>query len=658
MYYGVNYYPEEWDTRYLVADLSRMAELGINCIYIAKSAWHIMEPVENEYDFSFFTQVLDIAHLFNIKVVLGVPTSRLPAWMVKEYHVLLSIDEFGNERQYGHKHHICLNSPVFLDRSQRLIEHMTKAYSDHPAVIGWQIDDELGNDGKDWCYCDVCENKFRAYLKNEFHDIDKLNYYLGTNSNSQMYNYFNEIRIPKKPFGEQNPSLVHYHQKFRVDTINDFISHCNKILGANVPKKHFISTPLHGDYFTTQQDSYLMNRDLDVVSLNNHILFGGKLKPVSYTNVALRLAITRGLKDNQPFWVTSQDIGQVGNGYLSYLPRPNEVYLWSIQAMLNGAKNILYSRYRTSNIGISQLDQGIFDDEEESTQRAIELIQVIKDSTEYHKCFLDRPKAQICLLHSSENILTWQTQKLSLNLDIEKEYLRMFNAFHSLNIPVDIISTHQDFSKYKVVLLPIPSLISDEMVDKLEEFILNGGSVVCSFNAGVKNIYNNYNMANKLLKLAGVTKAYKESLNSHIKITNHTKTVEYRASVFREMLVCNSSPEVDSKILYAYTDEYQDYVAVSLRKIGNNDGRIYYIGCGVDDIEFWQDFAIKAARRYELEYYHSPAGVEVYPRLDKVFILNYTNTKIDYLAYTLNPYQVLIVDRYEFNQNYGTRYSI
>ena len=58
MWLGVDYYPEQWDSGLMEADLETMIELGCNVIRIAEFAWHLMEPVEGSYDFSFFDSVI------------------------------------------------------------------------------------------------------------------------------------------------------------------------------------------------------------------------------------------------------------------------------------------------------------------------------------------------------------------------------------------------------------------------------------------------------------------------------------------------------------------------------------------------------------------------------------------------------------------------
>ena len=54
-------------------------------IRIAEFSWHLMEPAEGQYDFSFFDRVIAKAREKNLKVILGTPTATIPAWLASKY---------------------------------------------------------------------------------------------------------------------------------------------------------------------------------------------------------------------------------------------------------------------------------------------------------------------------------------------------------------------------------------------------------------------------------------------------------------------------------------------------------------------------------------------------------------------------------------------
>ena len=69
MYLGVDYYPEHWDENMIDNDLDNIIELGSNVIRIGEFAWHMMENVEGNYNFSYFDRVIEKAKAKNLSTM-------------------------------------------------------------------------------------------------------------------------------------------------------------------------------------------------------------------------------------------------------------------------------------------------------------------------------------------------------------------------------------------------------------------------------------------------------------------------------------------------------------------------------------------------------------------------------------------------------------
>lgn len=78
---GVDYYPEQWDSTLMEADMNRIVELGCNVIRIGEFAWHRMEREDGVFDFSYFDSVIGMAREKGLQVIFGTPTATPPAWL-------------------------------------------------------------------------------------------------------------------------------------------------------------------------------------------------------------------------------------------------------------------------------------------------------------------------------------------------------------------------------------------------------------------------------------------------------------------------------------------------------------------------------------------------------------------------------------------------
>ena len=66
--------------------------------------------------------------------------------------------------EHGTRQHFNPASVIYLDRCARLAEAMARRYGDHPAVIGWQIDNEMG----DISYDADTRRQFQDFCREEF----------------------------------------------------------------------------------------------------------------------------------------------------------------------------------------------------------------------------------------------------------------------------------------------------------------------------------------------------------------------------------------------------------------------------------------------------------------------------------------------------------
>ena len=313
MYLGVDYYPEHWNENMLNEDLDNIIELGSNVIRIGEFAWHMMEKVEGQYDFSYFDHVIAKAKEKGLNVIFGTPTATMPAWLAKNYPEVLSEFEDNTKRVFGGRRQYCFNSRTYHKFSEKIIRALAEHYKNEKGIVAWQIDNEFGHEGSDICFCNECKRAFREYLKEAYNnDINKLNEVLGTVFWSQEYNDFDEIPLPAKTITTHNPSLRMEWERFRSISVERYakmqVDLLKEILGEDSVVMHDFS----GGYFDKSYDYSKVAQHLDVVAYNNYPVWGGQREPIPAHEIACGLDYMRGAK-KQNFWITEAIMGAQGH---------------------------------------------------------------------------------------------------------------------------------------------------------------------------------------------------------------------------------------------------------------------------------------------------------------------------------------------------------
>ncbi len=584
MLLGVDYYPEQWDPSLMDSDMDTMLEMGCNVIRIAEFSWHLMEKTEGQYDFSFFDNVIAKAKEKGLKVILGTPTATIPAWLAHKHPDILSEFEGGKKRAFGGRHVYCFNSPAMYAYSEKIIRAMAEHYRDETQVAAWQIDNELGHEGSDVCYCPQCRKAFQRYLEEKFEgSIDRLNDTYGTTFWSQEYNSFEEIPLPEETITTHNPALRMDWERFRSKSIVDFINFQARILREVIPHA-LVMHDFPGGGLDKHVDYSETARNLDLAAYNNYPVWGGQKEPIAPHEIAFGLDYIRGLKQ-QNFWITEAIMGAQGHDVTGFLPRPNQAKMWSYQGMAHGCESMMYFRYRGATKGAEQFCYGILDADNIKGRKFREVQSFFTDIRNYEKAMESPIRSEVAIVYDYDSLASFRIQRQSILLDCQGEMKKLYKAFFDVNVPVDVIPSSADISKYKVVLLPQMIIARPEFQNRVKDFVNASGTLVLTYRNAVKDVDNNLPFGESVpvgyRELAGVTVAETESLQEILAFPligqGAFEGESGQGGIFRDMLEVT-----DAQVLYHYGDAfYTRYAAVTRKQ--HNKGMVYYLGCALDE---------------------------------------------------------------------------
>lgn len=579
--FGADYYPEHWPEERWEIDAQLMQEAGFNTVRLAEFAWTRMEPREGKFDFDWLDRAIEILYRHNISIVLGTPTASPPAWLVQQYPDILRVREDGLRVHFGSRRINCPCHPIYHRYSCSITTAMANHFADHPAVIGWQTDNEFG----DRCYCPFCRTEFQRWLQVRYANLDTLNERWGTIFWNQIYTDWCQIPLPFSTLGSPpNPSLALDFRRFASDAYVLFQQKQIDILRATCPN-HFITHDMMG--FGYDGINYFdLACSLDFVSWNNYPFGIWHEQAYAPSLTALNHDAMRGIKKKN-FWVMEQQAGPSGWGTLSMTPRPGDLRLWAYQAIAHGADGIIFFRWRTARHGAEQYWHGLLEHDGRAGRRYQEIKQMGTELKHLgDKIAGAHHKARVAILHSYDSRFAFQVQGNSEDFRYEKHIAQIYASVWKHNIAVDVTSASGDLSAYDVLIAPALHVLTEEIAKNLRDFVHAGGILLVTARSGVKdetNIVVNQPLPGLLADICGVIVDEYDAISSEISQTIVFASNSLVGQIISVEIWCDILRPTDAEVLAYYEQEYYaGKPAVTRNSFGS--GQAIYLGTFGSDL--------------------------------------------------------------------------
>jgi len=482
--FGVDYYPEHWDRSRWETDASLMREMGVDVVRMGEFSWFKLEPDPGNYDFSWLDEAIALLGRHGIKTVVGTPTAAPPRWLVDLDPSILPVDTQGITRGFGGRHHVCHSNRTYRDRSMDIVVAMAEHYRGNPDVVGWQVDNELGNSHENLCTCDSCRSGFHAWLERRYGGIESLNAAWGTGFWSQNYTAFSQIPAPRITPNSHNPSLLLDWRRFCSDLIAGFGRMQVEAIRGRCPGK-FVTHNMMG--FAEKVDYYDLGASLDFASHDQYPMgYWMSEEEKSPSSLAATLDFIRGVK-RRNFWVMEEQAGPAGWETLGRTPGPGQLGLWTAQAVAHGADAVVFFRWRTCTFGTEEFWHGILPHSGVPGRRYAELSRMIARLRP-----VMREVKGVCregdvgIVYDYDQCWALRIQPHHPKLSYVSAILRYYAAFFRRNIPVDFLGPDAELKGYKVVVAPLMFVLGGDTEEKLRRYVAEGGALVLTMRTGVK----------------------------------------------------------------------------------------------------------------------------------------------------------------------------
>ncbi|MCX6564023.1 MAG: beta-galactosidase [Candidatus Aminicenantes bacterium] len=571
--YGASYYLEYMPYERLEQDVRLMEKAGISFVRVGESTWGVMEPEEGKFDFSWLERVLDRLDKARIKVILGTPTYSIPAWLFKK-HPEIQVKQINQNRySYGLRQMTDLTHPTYRFYAERVIRKLVARFRNHPAVIGYQLDNETHPSGT---ADKPVQRMFREELKKKFGTAEALNKAWGLNYWGQNIRGFDEL--PPRD-GILNPGYKLEWERFQQKIAADFLGWQAKIVNELKRPDQFVSHDFAG--IPGDVDPFEIAKALDVPSIN---IYHGMQDQLTGYEIALMGDFARSLKGGG-YLVTETNAQTIGwSSDAQFPPYDGQLRLCAFANIGSGAELVAYWHWHSLHYGQETYWKGVLAHDLEPNRVYAEVSRIAQDLKKAGPELAGlKKKNKAAVLYSldSNNGLTFMPFDKTVN------YWTVLNQFYKmlykLNVEADFIfPQNPHFEDYSLIIVPTLYIASDDLLGRLAAYVKNGGHVLMSFKSGFcnENSTVRWSLApGPLREAAGFYYQEFSNLTKPLALRGdpYKAGAENKASVWAEFLI----PEKAKPLAYYDHPFFGKYPAATRNAFGQ--GTLTYEGTYLSD---------------------------------------------------------------------------
>ena len=480
--YGVAYYPEYMPYERLEQDVRLMEEAGITVVRLGESSWGLWEPEDGRFEYAWMDRVIDRMQKAGIKVILGTPTYSIPAWMYKK-HPEIVITRFGGQTiTFGYRQNTDLMNPTYRFYCERVIRKLLEHYRNNPTVIGWQIDNETSSGAA--ANHDVQEG-FVSYLQKKFKTVDEMNKDWGLNYWGQRLNDWTEIP-PQE--GIINPGWKLEWQRYQQWMTTDFLGWQAGIVNEYKRPDQFVTHDLAGPPRADVNEHDIV-RMLDIVAVNP---YHGTQDQFDGLDSTMRGDYSRSLKQTN-YLVTETNAQTIGwDSKEQFPPYDGQLRLDVYSHLSSGANMVEYWHWHSIHYGQETYWKGVLSHDLEPDRAYAEVSRTAHELKRIGPKIVDLKRSnKVAVLYSSDSYYGIEFMKFCDTVNYRTILDQMYGALYRQNVGVDFIFPEStNLSYYKVILVPPLYVASDEVLNRLGEYVRGGGNLIVAFKSGFTNEYN------------------------------------------------------------------------------------------------------------------------------------------------------------------------
>jgi beta-galactosidase len=487
LHFGGDYNPDQWSKDVWREDIALMQKAGVNLVSLGIFSWAKIERSDGDYHFDWLDEVVELLDQAGISIDMATATASPPAWLTKAHPEILPVNFDGVRLSHGGRQQYCAASSAYRQKASALVEKIASRYANHPAVVMWHINNEYGCHAP-YCYCENTRAAFVDWLKKKYSSIEDLNDAWGTDFWSQRYYNWDELVVPKRtPDGTHpNPGQQMDYRRFSSDVHLELYKMERDVI-RRYDTKNPITTNFMSMKFTHAMDYWKWAKEVDFVSTDHYL---AQHDVLNHIDLAQQADLTRGFAGGKQWLLMEHSSSAVNWQPRNFAKTPGQEFRNSASFVARGSQGVMYFQWRASQAGSERFHSALVPHAGVDTRVFREIRDLgawLGEHPEVSAYPTDR--AEVAMVYDYEQFWAMMqanlpTQDISYPETVAKWYRAMWeNGVRVDFAPAD--ASLELLSQYKLVLMPMVHMLSDEEEKNYYDYVAGGGNLLIGYFSNI-----------------------------------------------------------------------------------------------------------------------------------------------------------------------------
>jgi beta-galactosidase len=482
-------------------DLRKIKGLGFNTVRTWVE-WSAGEPRQGDYRLENLDLMLRLAAEAGLRVIVQVYVDSAPDWVGRAYPDGRFTSQGGVALQSQAAPGYCVDHPGVREAVHGFFREVARRASaspafhaydvwSEPAVMNWAQPAFLPN--AQFCYCQHSQARFRAWLHDRHQgDLASLN--------QRWYRTFtswDQVEPPRfgtiLTYTDFTDWRVYVGEKIAADLAG------RAAAVRSVDATHTVTShaPNPSPVFRTladamdASDDYLMKDAVDYFGTSFYPKLTSPERDWPLERRALVMDMVRSVTGGRGFYVGELQAGFGVHGIISgnaITPQELELYTWGMVA--RGARAISYyafypmsTGYEAGGYGLIELDGALT-----ARSRAAGRTAALVDANADLLLAAAPEPAEVAVIFNPLVPLLGGEQAYGDRRNVHRAIAGYHRMFFERNVPVEFPSAREisagSLRRYKLVILPTPLLLTEQMAAALEQYVHEGGRLLTEARPG------------------------------------------------------------------------------------------------------------------------------------------------------------------------------